>query len=136
MRELKFKAWDKEAHQIISWNLLSSMIDGERIRVPERTKLVPVNAIPNKSTIVFERQGNPFKTESFILMQFTGLKDKNGIEVFEGDKVTAWWFNFTRTGTGTIKYENGGFYIGIMPLGDFEQLEVIGNIYENSELLK
>ena len=69
------------------------------------------------------------------LQQFTGLKDKNGKEIFEGDIL----------GKGEEKYEvnfqDGAFVIhtrhyGVKCLNEFAHLEVIGNIYENPELLK
>ncbi|MEN2267844.1 YopX family protein [Enterococcus faecium] len=77
------------------------------------------------------------------LMQSTGLKDKNGVEIFEGDIVKTLEVDSGVT-FSTIKFEEGAFCIDYKNLGtEFEflyfadsPLEVIGNIYENSELLE
>jgi uncharacterized phage protein (TIGR01671 family) len=73
--------------------------------------------------------------------QYTGLKDKNGIEIYEGDIVTG-LFNRTNI-IGYIVYgsdatffikRKGLYGIGLNNAEDW--LEVVGNIYENLELLK
>lgn len=87
-----------------------------------------------------------------ILMQFTGLKDKNGKEIYEGDIV-----NWKQAGGGLlepdastytceIKWERTGWAcVDVKPIKDdyhshftfsASHIEVIGNIYENPELLK
>ena len=73
--------------------------------------------------------------------QFTGLTDKNGVRIFEGDIVTG-WFNHEKI-VGYIFYGgNAQFFIqrdGIYGIGLDNSdcwLEVIGNIHDNSELLK
>ena len=72
--------------------------------------------------------------------QYTGLKDKNGKMIFEGDIVTG-LFNYNKI-TGYIKYgsdctfyiERNGLY-GILLNNAEDWLEVIGNIYGNPELI-
>lgn len=84
-----------------------------------------------------------------ILMQFTGRKDKNGEEIYEGDVVRATMRGGNPhfiTKIGVIEF---GDYLKTLvvhledediddsePVGRFYEIEVIGNIYENPELLK
>ena len=81
------------------------------------------------------------------LMQFTGLKDKNGKEIYEGDivKYYKWEDNYDiadiKFGDCEINHEYGcwGYYRNnkhkdILELGREKDYEVIGNIYENPEL--
>jgi uncharacterized phage protein (TIGR01671 family) len=80
--------------------------------------------------------------EVFELMQFTGLKDKNGMDIYEGD-----YINYNNAISGEIKY-NSQFCrfeiihkeprkVSQLPFTavDIYQIEVIGNIHENPELL-
>ena len=76
-----------------------------------------------------------------VLMQSTGLKDKNGVEIFEGDIVR--WHDVV-TWDYSVTFKDGVFCISDDPSSNFYHLkedingkfEVIGNIYENPELLE
>ncbi len=72
------------------------------------------------------------------VMQYTGLKDKHGKEIYEGDIVT---LSYDTNALGTIEWaeEHGGFSIDwgseVVYTLDVVGLKIIGNIYENPELL-
>ena len=72
------------------------------------------------------------------LMQYTGLKDKNGKEIYEGDILE--WFNDLTGSThrGVVRFTQGGFYCGDYYLYAIKCYlpVIIGNIYENPELLE
>jgi len=78
----------------------------------------------------------PCRSDTHVLMQFTGLKDKNGKEIYEGDIIEHQY------GISTVEYQEDGFklieggHFSSAPLVYVRKtLEVIGNIWENPELL-
>lgn len=126
----KFRAWDKEGNRMILPKYLQS-IDLLREQVTERTK----------SNYTFTSHSIPF--DKVELMQSTGLKDKNGKEVFVGDIIKC-----TRGCPHEVYLEKeyGGTYVGGMPAIYLKGIkegyawtgaeEILGNIYENPELLE
>ena len=95
-------------------------------------------------------------TDDSILLQYTGLKDKNRKKIYEGDIVRwddgsngAYWrvaevfyddslamFSFRIIDCINCNIEKGYVFAGNFMYRDGSQLEIIGNIYENPELLK
>ena len=124
MRESKFRAWHKE-----------KKIMGEVLGIDILHKEI---FFSNEDVDCYEH--TDFK--DIELMEYTGLKDKNEKEIYEGDIVKL----RANHGIGVIKYSDewGAFvveYIKPRPLVVLgmnyykEDIEILGNIYENSELL-
>ena len=122
-REIKFRAWDKERKVMDRWDKSDSPLltfEGE-IVTPDSAG----------GTKYFERE--------YILMQYTGLKDKNGKEIYEGDIIE----EECRLFKAKIVFYCGAFFAQvdedktrILLSVCAETNKIIGNIYENPELLK
>ena len=124
MTEIKFRAWDKQWKSIVRVTMI----------------------LFNTNEIDFESNaGEPKSLEHFELMQFTGLKDKNGKEIYEGDIINGLVVTYLGDSNAGLGM-NAGWYL---QRDDFESwvelecrcnenennYEIIGNIYENPELL-
>lgn len=134
----KFRAWDVLAEKMIDEIQMISFVRKEIIgKFSDGSTSVPLK---------FEDERNG---EDVILMQSTGLKDKNGKEIFEGDIVR---YNIDvvdikkhpTLGFYTVLNGREGFFGDGMIIEDFEKdaeefsqiVEITGNIYENPELLE
>lgn len=80
-----------------------------------------------------------------VLMQFTGLKGKNGVDIYEGDiiedhigrGVVVWWVRNAAFKVSYIGENSGkGKWFADYLDSEYKTIKVIGNIYENPELLK
>jgi uncharacterized phage protein (TIGR01671 family) len=118
MREIKFRAWDEQTGRM--WNVMS-------LTRPEQTNLTLVREALDGDT-------EALLTTSLYFLQFTGLKDKNGKEIYSGDIMEYHSYMVPR-GTDTRKLSVVKW---IKPRAGFEGCfnggKVIGNIYENPEL--
>lgn len=134
MREIKFRAWDKNDKRIFIdpqmidfYNKKIGYMQYQTEYMPDTSYSIPVG---------FE------EFEYSELMEWTGLYDKNGEDIYEGDIL------FESFGEKYYKvvFENGSFRAEFE--GDFEEhsfdlidvvaqgCEVVGNIYENPELIE
>ena len=118
-RKIKFRAWDKHHNSMEYINDL----------------------------YWFEENGiHDFNDDNYVFMQNTGLKDKNGKEIYDSDIVKVTW------GSGKIVFYEvkycgslGYHYLrdtknkeddDIICIYDYSQMDVIGNVFDNPELLK
>lgn len=123
MREIKFRAWEKAANEYHYDVMYSSDCD---------------------QLIIFmsgELSCNlKCMTTKFIVEQYTGLKDINGKEIYEGDVVEGYnqkgevWFS--RGLFNVYGFQNSSFDYPTMAFSEGVDFQIIGNIHENKELIK
>ena len=122
MREIKFRAWHKE-----------KKIIGEILGIDILHKEI---FFSNEDVDCYEH--TDFK--DIELMQYTGLKDKNNEEIYEGDIVTLHNGKYKvifNTEEARFVLRDDEFEMNIpFTNNNNKRMEVIGNIYENSELIK
>jgi uncharacterized phage protein (TIGR01671 family) len=124
MREIKFRAWDKKNNLMCTSDIMGHwetdyLLDLE-MTVWDTSKGLSSDAIIE---------------DRFEFMQYTGLKDKNGVEIYEGDIVERDNGVVFSVDWEEIGYDDGGVGYGIK-LDECKSITVIGNIYENPKLLK
>ena len=164
MREILFRAWDKKNAVMIS------DVDSVKdlwLHIDNIFRDYGVEDSDDIEKLGFETwDGEMFFLDSDYveLMQYTGLKDKNGAMIFEGDicrvLYTGWGSKHLGTpeqqamtldeyldsiaGIKVVQWDTNGFYVShkidgyseSMEVGRYGYIEIIGNIYENTELIK
>jgi uncharacterized phage protein (TIGR01671 family) len=113
-RPIKFRAWYVTGERMITVNE-----DGGYATVPSLAELFRLADI-----------------NRYELMQFTGLQDKNGTPIYEGDIVTGRNHKDEAGDPRKVEWSNSGYHANNLPLWALNKCEVIGNIYENPDLLK
>lgn len=141
MREIKFRAWDEQSkvmHQ--DFQFIKSGNEGNDwiVFISDKQKLIDT----------LHPFDNPYLSQQFKVMLFTGLHDTNGREIYEGDVVVI------KMGDGerysAVNYKNSSFMVDAegffgteefdlctlsYAVNEMDEVIVIGNIYENPELL-
>jgi len=125
MREIKFRGLTIDGKKMVYGDLL-------------QYRVLPV---------IFDKNKEQHDVGARSIGQYTGLKDKNDKRIYEGDIVKNCW-GIYKGAIGVVEWEDWGFEISIRK-GDKrsfydemgsnfldDELEVIGNIYKNSELLE
>ena len=149
MRDIKFRVWDKYKKQMYPISSIDYDIFSQEIRMI---------AVGHKNGMCTAYNKNHNSEECDItaleLMQYTGLHDKNGKEIYEGDIVLYRDWEMAYEGGGNDSFINKGMVeycednccfnvterqtidISDVLYEGNEDLEVIGNIYDNPELLE
>jgi uncharacterized phage protein (TIGR01671 family) len=138
MREIKFRIWDKKLNMMLGSNdiAVSLNLNGE---------VKEINMMASSSSCLAYSRNNVM--DNYELMQFTGLKDKNGKEIYEGDIITNeteivvseygvldYTGEFQKTKC-SVTYNSHFCMFNLTEDVHHGKFEVIGNIYENPELL-
>lgn len=131
MRDIRFRAWDKKNQRMATGGFWVGSDYGMAFTVSGSVSLDELNA------------GKAFieQAPEFELMQYTGLKDKNGKEIYEGDIIRGTKFNYSPV------FDDSEYVDAVVEWSkdtprflphmlSSSPIEVIGNIYENPELLK
>lgn len=125
----KFRAWDKRSKEM--WKVSTLHIEDEYVDLFKKN--IYENPLNDPSA----------KFGDVILMQSTGLKDKNGVEIFEGDVLYYIPFE-SHINDSIVVFEKGSFCKKMLRNGkltsvrfiDSEEYEVIGNVWDNPALLE
>lgn len=138
----KFRAYHKKSKKMLNVFAIDFSYESVEIEVPNAEEYIPTDMIQLDVAV----EEDLSKVE---LMQSTGLKDKNGKEIFEGDILDFIVYNFYDGSDKRLKgktiYKYASFILQTLNtkeeydlfrvLLDDEEVEILGNIYENPDLI-
>ena len=141
MKEIKFRGFSKILNTWIYGNLIQS---GSKFYIAKQGFLTPYECLGTPVGVLgFENNEDIFEVEPESIGQYTGLKDKNGKEIYEGD-ILALKTHYNDVVFGFVVFNYGAFCLSsretyyddelISNLG--VEFEVIGNVFENPGLLE
>ncbi len=150
-RPIKFRIWDNQRQNFLSPDDSSLHCQSNWFIDPFSGKVVDVIGMPDNNFSLeeipdtyYRRGGKIIREARFIIQQFTGLLDKEGKEIFEGD-ILKYSNSYDESQGGQLanpifqaEWVGSGFeFAGDSALqGDADYYEVIGNIFKNPELLE
>ncbi len=133
--EHKFRAWDKENKCMV----YQEDMNGHMINKPYWFSLSECEV----ELLIYDKDYKAYCRINADIMEYTGLKDINGIGIYVGDIVERRFMNLIDGAEfiGVVKKYDGSYYIDndkeAYPLfHEIDEIEILGNIYENSELLE
>lgn len=133
MRDIKFRYWNGYKMFEVK-RIVFSNVDNDRLYQLEG--YYKDSFVPKKSQI-----GGLSTSDTYLIMQYTGLKDKNGVEIYEGDicnqlLLRKFGEEENPRYVGEVTFQpSSGYRVGSEGIWP-NDIEVIGNIYENQDLLE